>query len=145
MPIADYVANTQLRRKIENIIDKSIAGKPVTGKDLEDLIKLLSRMAIYINRKTTHEQVRAFGGGLAISFKRAGELNKIFEEETMIPINNIKKLASDLLKKTEEEIRNDYGGLGDIKANIKESLNQLAASIRMEEIPKIIAAKSKAA
>jgi len=136
MVIADYVVNTQLKRKINNIADKIIAKKQITGKDIESIIRLLARMAIYITRKRTYEEVRSFGAGLAISFNRAGELEQIFEEDIMIPIKNIKKLSSELLKKTEQKMREDYGGVEDIKANIKDILNQLAAALRKGEIPR---------
>jgi len=148
MGIGDYVINSYAGRQISRIADKIIAKEVVTAKDLNYLIRLLGSLARYAIRKKGYGQVRAFCGGLAgFALKRADELSKIFEKETMIPINNLKKIASDMLGKSEEEVtkgKEGYGGIDDIKINIRDSLNQLAASIEKEEIPKAIAGEIKA-
>jgi hydrogenase maturation factor HypE len=144
MTVGDYIINSYTRRQIDRMADKIIAKQIITVKDLNYLIRLLGSLARHAMRKKNYGAVRSFCAGLTHVFKRADELT--FDEKTMIPINNIRKIASDMLSKTEEEVttgEEGYGGIGDITTNIRDALNQLAASIKKEEIPKAIAAGVK--
>jgi hypothetical protein len=136
MAMVDVIINSRIRKSVNHIADRIVARQTVTRRDLDDLIRFLSRAAYYIMRKKDYNALRAFCGGLASALKRAGELSKIFEKETMVPINNLKKITSDVLSKSEEKIREEGFGIGDLTGNIRDSLNQLSAAITRKEIPK---------
>ncbi len=110
-------------------------------EDLKKMIRLLGRLARKADRlKVEYSVVKSFCAGLADVFKEADNLKEASEPETKIQINNILKISSDMLTKTEEELRSGkegYGKIGDIKINIIDILNGLAAALQQHEIPKV--------
>ena len=141
MGLADYLVKNYTRRLLIMMSAKAAIRGKITETDLNNLIRALGKFARLVMRKKGYGPLRAFCGGLAQALSKAEELSKIFDDKTMVPIRNIMRINQDILNKTEEEVKGAYGGLGDIKINIRDSLNQLAASIRKTEIPKTIAAK----
>ncbi|MBW2966064.1 hypothetical protein KY342_03095 [Candidatus Woesearchaeota archaeon] len=151
MTIPEYKVNSAIKKIIDRMADNIILKKPITVKYLKQLIRLLGASAKYIIRKKDFRAVRSFCGGLADAFSRAVELEKVFERETNAQISNILTIIEDMKiekiggeEEIEKEVKAKYGGLDDIKGNIQTALNQLAASIKIREIPKTLAAESKA-
>ncbi len=130
--------NSHLKSAINHMADKAIAEQAITGNDLNILIKRLGRVAYFLKRKKNYEALVSFCGGIASAFERIDAISNNFEREAKSFISNIKIITSFLIdhKHTEADAREEYGGLDDIKSNLLDSLNGLAAAIKREEIPK---------
>lgn len=149
LTVPEYRINNATKKIMDGMADKIKLGQSITAKELNQLIRFLGFSTRYIMRKKDFRAVRSFCGGLADAFSRAVELEKEFERETNAQISNILTIIKDMKiekkgeaaeRKIEQEMKEKYGGLGDIKSNIKLALNNLAACIKKEEIPKAIAA-----